>query len=184
MNRPYMKALNRPVAGVEEPFMKKDMVIGTIGNTHGVRSIANPHSTASSISAHSEPPASCSSSVMAVASVLAVASVTAVSAFAALSSLFVFSGTDAAAASASFLSFISKSQSSGAPQELSVQLEDVIMPFRMEASSATLIFCATLILSKKTSSPSNFSGLSRSYKPPSREYPLTSSNSTVTGESL
>ena len=169
-----MKALKRPAAGVEEPFMKKDMVIGTIGNTHGVRSIANPHNTASSIRAHNEPPARCSSSVT-FCEISGVSAVTAASAF---------SGTAATAASASFWSFISKFQSSGAPQELSVQLEDVIMPFRLEASSATLIFCATLILSKKTSSPPNFSGLSRSYNPPSREYPLTSSNSTVTGESL
>ena len=155
MNSPYMKALKRPAAGVEEPFMKNDMVIGTIGNTQGVRSIANPHNTASSIRAHNEPPARCSSSV-----------------------------TFCEISGVSFLSFISKFQSSGAPQELSVQLEDVIIPFRLEASSATLIFCATLILSKKTSSPSYFSGFSRSYNPPSREYPLTSSNSTVTGESL
>ena len=47
MKSPYMKALNLPAAGVEEPFMKKDIVMGTIGNTHGVKSIAKPHRMAS-----------------------------------------------------------------------------------------------------------------------------------------
>ena len=49
LKRPYIEALNLPAAGVDEPFMKKDMVIGTIGNTQGVRSIAKPQRIASSI---------------------------------------------------------------------------------------------------------------------------------------
>jgi len=32
--------------------MKKETVIGTIGNTHGVKSMANPHNIASSIRDH------------------------------------------------------------------------------------------------------------------------------------
>ena len=42
-----MAALKRPCATFSEPFMKNDTVIGTIGNTHGVRSMANPQRMAS-----------------------------------------------------------------------------------------------------------------------------------------
>ena len=55
MKRPYMAALKRPAATFSEPFMKNDTVIGTIGNTHGVRSIANPQRIASRISPQIEP---------------------------------------------------------------------------------------------------------------------------------
>ena len=44
MKTPYMRALKRP------PFsclMKKDTVMGTMGNTHGVRSMRKPHRMAS-----------------------------------------------------------------------------------------------------------------------------------------
>ena len=51
MNRPYIAALKRPCATFSEPFMKKETVIGTIGNTHGVRSMANPQRIASRMSA-------------------------------------------------------------------------------------------------------------------------------------
>ena len=47
MKSPYIDALNLPAAGDEAPFMKKDTVIGTIGNTHGVSRAANPHRIAS-----------------------------------------------------------------------------------------------------------------------------------------
>jgi hypothetical protein len=47
MNSPYISALKRPCAGVEDPFRKNDTVIGTIGKTHGVRSITNPQMMAS-----------------------------------------------------------------------------------------------------------------------------------------
>ena len=57
MNSPYIMALKRPAAGEPLPFMKKEIVIGTIGNTHGVNSMANPHSIASRISPQSEDPA-------------------------------------------------------------------------------------------------------------------------------
>ena len=60
MNSPYMAALNLPAAGVDDPLRKKDTVIGTIGNTHGVRSAANPHNIASIIRAHKEPVAAAS----------------------------------------------------------------------------------------------------------------------------
>ena len=50
-----MKALKRPSAAVEDCFMKNDTVIGTIGNTHGVISMANPHRMASMIKAHRDP---------------------------------------------------------------------------------------------------------------------------------
>ena len=53
MKSPYIEALKRPLAGLSDPFMKKDMVMGTIGNTQGVRSIANPQSMASSTSCQS-----------------------------------------------------------------------------------------------------------------------------------
>ena len=50
MKSPYMQALKRPAAGLPEPFIKNDTVIGTIGNTQGVRSIAKPQRMASRIS--------------------------------------------------------------------------------------------------------------------------------------
>ena len=68
MKSPYMNALNLPAAGDEEPFMKKDMVIGTIGNTQGVRSIANPQRIASSMSPQMEPPSFSSSAAAIVVS--------------------------------------------------------------------------------------------------------------------
>ena len=55
MKSPYIRALKRPAAAVLSPLRKNDTVIGTIGNTHGVRSIARPQSIASSISAHRLP---------------------------------------------------------------------------------------------------------------------------------
>ena len=55
MKRPYMLALKRPLAAEPELFIKKDTVIGTIGKTQGVRSIAKPQSMASSIRAQMEP---------------------------------------------------------------------------------------------------------------------------------
>ena len=64
MNRPYIIALNLPCAGEADPFTKKDTVIGTIGKTQGVRSIANPQSMASSIRAQREPSAFLPSSAL------------------------------------------------------------------------------------------------------------------------
>src|SRR5574344_1317432 len=55
MNNPYINALNLPAAGVDEPFMKNEIVIGIIGNTQGVRSMANPQSIASRMSPQREP---------------------------------------------------------------------------------------------------------------------------------
>ena len=49
MKSPYIKALNRPFLGSSPPFRKKEMVIGTIGKTQGVSSMANPHRMASRI---------------------------------------------------------------------------------------------------------------------------------------
>ena len=57
MKRPYRAAFKRPWRGLSLPFMKKDTVIGTIGNTHGVSSIANPHRIASRIRAQRPPAA-------------------------------------------------------------------------------------------------------------------------------
>ena len=51
MKTPYIKALNFPSALDPEFFRKNETVIGTIGNTQGVRSIANPQRIASMISA-------------------------------------------------------------------------------------------------------------------------------------
>ena len=65
MNSPYIAALNLPAATLSEPFMKNDTVIGTIGNTHGVRSIAKPQRMASMISIQSDPPLSVSSAAAA-----------------------------------------------------------------------------------------------------------------------
>ena len=50
MKMPYIRALNRPFAGVSLCFRKNDTVIGTIGNTHGVSSIRNPQRIASRMS--------------------------------------------------------------------------------------------------------------------------------------
>ena len=61
MNRPYMKALKRPWCTFSEPFRKKETVIGIIGNTQGVRSIAKPQRMASMMRAH-RPPRSFASS--------------------------------------------------------------------------------------------------------------------------
>ncbi len=55
MKRPYIAALNLPFALLGLPFMKKETVIGTIGNTQGVRSIARPQRIASSMSAQRFP---------------------------------------------------------------------------------------------------------------------------------
>ena len=55
MNTPYIMALNLPAAGVDDPFMKKEIVIGTIGNTQGVRRAANPHRMASIMSPQLKP---------------------------------------------------------------------------------------------------------------------------------
>ena len=55
MKRPYIAALKRPCATFSEPFIKKETVIGTIGKTHGVRSIANPQRMASRISPQIDP---------------------------------------------------------------------------------------------------------------------------------
>ena len=56
MKNPYMPARMRPSAGLPEPFIKNETVIGTIGKTQGVRRAAKPHRMASMISPHSEPP--------------------------------------------------------------------------------------------------------------------------------
>ena len=61
MNRPYMKALNRPWCAFSDPFRKKETVIGIIGNTQGVRSMAKPQRMASMMRAH-RPPRSFASS--------------------------------------------------------------------------------------------------------------------------
>ena len=56
MKRPYIIALKRPCLLFSEPFIKKEMVIGTIGNTQGVRSIAKPQRMASSMRAQIDSP--------------------------------------------------------------------------------------------------------------------------------
>ena len=53
MNSPYMAALKRPPVSC---LMKNETVIGTMGNTQGVRSIRKPHRMASRISPHRLPP--------------------------------------------------------------------------------------------------------------------------------
>ena len=55
MNNPYIKALKRPAAGLAEPLMKKETVMGTIGKTHGVSSMASPQRMASRTRDQSEP---------------------------------------------------------------------------------------------------------------------------------
>ena len=47
MKSPYMKALNRPSWTLSDPFRKKETVIGIIGNTQGVSSMAKPQRMAS-----------------------------------------------------------------------------------------------------------------------------------------
>ncbi len=55
MKSPYMVARKRPFAGFSLPFKKKEMVMGTMGKTQGVKSMAKPQSMASSISPQSPP---------------------------------------------------------------------------------------------------------------------------------
>ena len=55
MKRPYNDALMRPRDAEPLFFIKKDTVIGTIGNTQGVSSAAKPHKIASMMSDHNEP---------------------------------------------------------------------------------------------------------------------------------
>ena len=61
MKSPYIEALNLPAAGDDAPFIKNDTVIGTIGNTQGVRRAANPQRIASIIRAQLNPPSDVSS---------------------------------------------------------------------------------------------------------------------------
>lgn len=68
MKSPYMAALKRPAALLPWPLTKNDMVIGTIGKTHGVRSIANPQSMASRMRAQREPLPLCLAGACACAS--------------------------------------------------------------------------------------------------------------------
>ena len=56
MKSPYIMARKRPFFASSPPFRKKEMVIGTIGNTHGVRSMANPHKMACKIKPHRDFP--------------------------------------------------------------------------------------------------------------------------------
>ncbi len=57
MKNPYMPARMRPSAGLPEPFIKNETVIGTIGKTQGGSGgRRSPHRMASMISPHSEPP--------------------------------------------------------------------------------------------------------------------------------
>ena len=122
MNRPYMNALKRPAAGVDEPFMKKEMVIGTIGKTHGVNSIAKPQRMASRMSPQMEPPAFCDSSVTGSPIVE------------------LWPASSVAAAVAGARSFSENSQSSGIPQFSSSQLDDVITPSNLPADSVRRTF--------------------------------------------
>ena len=54
MKSPNTDALIRPAAGEPLPFIKKDTVMGTIGNTQGVTSAAKPHRIASIIRPQSD----------------------------------------------------------------------------------------------------------------------------------
>ena len=66
MKNPYMAARKRPSAGLPEPFMKNETVIGTIGKTQGVSSAANPQRIASMMSDQSVPPPAASGAVAGV----------------------------------------------------------------------------------------------------------------------
>ena len=124
MNRPYMKALNRPWCAFSDPFRKNETVIGIIGNTQGVRSIAKPQRMASMMRAH-RPPRSFASSGLPMA---------------------VWCSAASAGPTATL-----KAYSSGNPHMSSVQACQVMAPSTVLPES-TVTSCEKTALSKKTRS--------------------------------
>ena len=128
MKNPYIPARMRPSAGLPEPFMKNETVIGTIGKTQGVKRAAKPHRMASMISPHSEPPpaASFCAGAISAAGVVFLA--------AALSLDGVSAGCTAGVAPAGRV--IVSSVSSGGRQLVSLQI--------IHASSAVTVACGAV----------------------------------------
>ena len=123
MNTPYMKALKRPWCTLSDALRKKDTVMGTMGKTQGVRSMARPQRMASRRRAHSPPALSC------------------------------FSGSPIALEWASaFPSVTENSYSSGKPHISSVQACQVSVPSSFVPSGA-VTSCENTALLKKTGSP-------------------------------
>ncbi len=130
MKRPYIKALKRPAATDELPFMKNDTVIGTIGNTHGVSSAAKPQITASMIRAQ----------------------LNGFSAGAAMSSagstLCASPSTAGATAAEASPTATSNSQYSGEWHAPSTQAIHITSPLTVACAAVSRRFCVSTILSK------------------------------------
>ncbi len=153
--------------------MKNDTVIGIIGNTQGVSSMAKPQRIASMMSPHSPslfcpPSSSTSGSEIAV---LCAATSSAEIVSTAKRGVFLEPETSICT---------ENSQYSGAAQNLSLQPLHLNSPFITAAPSA-FTFCATCTLPKNTFSPLSIDGFVSSYSSPSIEYPGASSNSTEIG---
>ena len=182
-----MKALNRPAAGEEDPFMKKEIVIGTMGKTQGVRSIAKPHKMASMISPQSPEALSdpsegseiaelCESPLTDCGSVLETLLFNVVTFL-----LMAFSAPGTTVSSA--LSVTEKSQSSGLAQNWSLHAVQVTYPPADACGAVTRTFCPSLNMPKKTGSPFRISGWVMSYSPPSSSQPSRFSNVAVVADS-
>ena len=152
MKSPYMKALKRPSAGLCDCFMKKETVIGTIGKTHGVSSMAKPQRIASIISAHRlSPPlavadAGCSNASLRSAPPFA--SLTVPPLTVPRVAWFSLPGIGLP-----LLRVTENSQCSGAAQNWSLQPLQVNSPFTVASSPTNLTFWENTAVSKKTSSP-------------------------------
>ena len=157
MNNPYIKALKRPAAGEADPLRKKDTVIGTIGKTHGVSSMASPQRMASRTRAQREPPAVPLSSETGWASCREA----------------VWVG----------IRGISKPQFSGAAHRVSLQLFQVMDPFRTAPSPAVRTCWTSTMLRSKINSPEAVCrGSPTSCSAPSRVKPWGSAKSISVAE--
>ena len=157
MKRPYIKALKRPAAGEADPLRKKDTVIGTIGKTQGVSSMASPQRMASRTRAQREPPAVPLSSETGWASCREA----------------VWVG----------IRGISKPQFSGAAHRVSLQLFQVMDPFRTAPSPAVRTCWTSTMLRSKINSPEAVCrGSPTSCSAPSRVKPWGSAKSISVAE--
>ncbi len=158
-----MKALKRPSAAVVDCFMKKDTVIGTIGNTHGVINMANPHRMASIIKAHNEPSLLSSSSETIAVEVAVLSVVESAATSSAPSETSPAESADVPSAKAScdtsaftcclVSSDTENSHVSGAAQNLSLHPLHDTSPVTVATFPVNLTLCFKVTESKKTFSP-------------------------------
>ena len=139
--------------------MKKEMVMGTIGNTQGVSNMAKPQRIASMISAQRLPPPL----PLPPLTVPRVA----------------WSGLAGTCSPPVRLKVNSKC--SGAAQNWSLQPLQVISPLTVASGASSLTFWVKTAVSKKTSSPLNDDGSVTCVKAPTGEYPEGESSSRVVG---